>query len=208
MIYQTEETRQRILDTALPLLLEQGLFATQMQDIAQVVGISRTSLYRYYRDKYDLATTICIMMFRRMYEAWAAEHPDHGKLSGLRQVESFLRDFWLSPRFGTELLFLAEYDAFFSGVRVTPELVARHQRAFQDVYPDILGQALQAGMADGSIRADLDPHLASVTLANAVRGLQQRLLLRGRALVEVTDAELPRMTGELVNYLLDGLRPR
>ena len=58
MIYQTDETRERILSMAIRLFVERGLFATQMQDIAAEVGISRTSLYRYFRDKFDLATAI------------------------------------------------------------------------------------------------------------------------------------------------------
>jgi hypothetical protein len=60
-------------------------------------------------------------------------------------------------------------------------------------------------MADGSIRGDLEPHLAAVTLVNAVRSLQQRLFLRGRGLVEVHSGELPRMGPEHLRYLMAGI---
>jgi len=207
MIYQTDETRDRILASATGLFVRQGLFATQMQDIAIAVGISRTSLYRYYRDKFDLATAIVNSMFTLMQTRWQAEEPGLiAGLDGLGCVDRYLREYWLAPQFATELYYLAEYDAFFSGVRVTPELGDRIKVAFQHKSRNPLIEYLDRGMADGSIRPDLNAHLTSVTLVNAVRGLQQRLLLRGRVLVEVETTELPRMTDELVRHLINGIR--
>ena len=207
MIYQTDETRDRIMATATGLFVRQGLFATQMQDIAIAVGISRTSLYRYFRDKFDLATAIVNSMFAAINERWIEDEPAliAGR-DGLACVDCYLREYWLATRFATELFYLAEYDAFFSGVRVTPELGDRIKVAFLHQNRNPLIEYLQRGMADGSIRAELDAHLTAVTLVNAVRGLQQRLLLRGRVLVEVEAAELPRMTDELVHYLINGIR--
>lgn len=207
MIYQTDKTRERILETAQRLFVRQGLFATQMQDVAKEIGISRTSLYRYYRDKFDLATAIVNKMFHHMRAMWQEEEAERiAGLNGLARVDCFLREYWLSPRFSEELYYMAEYDAFFSGVRVTPELNLRIKQALDTDFKYPIIPFLQQGMSDGSIRPDLNPHLAAVTIVNAVRGLHQRLLLRGHALVEVEAAELPQMMDELVRHLMNGIK--
>ncbi|MCB1729979.1 MAG: helix-turn-helix transcriptional regulator, partial [Halieaceae bacterium] len=54
MVYQTEETRRKILVAAEAMFIEKGFFDTQMKDVAAAIGISRNSLYRYFHDKGDL----------------------------------------------------------------------------------------------------------------------------------------------------------
>ena len=44
-------TRELILDTALPLFLEQGYEATTMEEIAERAGIGTSTLYRYFPSK-------------------------------------------------------------------------------------------------------------------------------------------------------------
>ncbi|MEO8443747.1 MAG: helix-turn-helix domain-containing protein [Gammaproteobacteria bacterium] len=49
----------RILDAANNLFLERGYRQTDMDDIAQAVGLARNSLYRYYRNK-DFILFACV----------------------------------------------------------------------------------------------------------------------------------------------------
>ena len=79
MIYQTDETRTRILSVARTLFTEKGLFDTQMIDIAAVLEMSRTTLYRYYRDKLDLALAILHILILEVHESWADPGPASGK---------------------------------------------------------------------------------------------------------------------------------
>ncbi len=58
MIYQIDETRNKILEAAEETFVKNGLYETKMKDLALSIGISRTSLYRYYRDKLDLSLAI------------------------------------------------------------------------------------------------------------------------------------------------------
>lgn len=206
MIYQTDETRDRILAMAQRLFTEKGLFSTQMKDVALELGISRTSLYRYYQDKFELATAILGKVFEELNRGWTevlALAPP--RANGLAEVEFYLREYWLSDRFHVAHLFTAEYDAFFSGARIDDSVRAgiEHHMTFDPLgtFRDRIAQ----GMEDGSIRRDLDPHLAAVTLFNAVRSMQQRLILRGKVLIEVKSGELPLMMAELLRYLMAGI---
>ncbi|MDP2792354.1 MAG: TetR/AcrR family transcriptional regulator [Rectinemataceae bacterium] len=209
MIYQTEETRDRILAMAQRLFTEKGLFSTQMKDVALELGISRTSLYRYYQDKFELATAILGKIFDEMSLGWTeVMSAAPVRANGLAEVEFYLREYWLSDRFLVAHLFTAEYDTFFSGARIDEMVRSGIENHMKFDLLDKLRARIVQGMEDGSIRSDLDPHLATVTLFNAVRSMQQRLILRGKVLIEVKSGELPLMMSELLRYLLAGIAAR
>jgi hypothetical protein len=101
--------------------------------------------------------------------------------------------------------FLAEFDAFYSGRRITETVLAGIRDLFRRDSDPVLTEILEQGQLDGTIDESIDRHLAMVTIVNAVRGLQQRLILRGRALIEIRTDELGRMMDELVRYCICGI---
>ncbi len=56
--YQTDETRDKILQQARTCFSLAGFFATQMKDVASAAGMSRNTLYRYFPNKVELAMAI------------------------------------------------------------------------------------------------------------------------------------------------------
>jgi Transcriptional regulator len=207
MVYRTEATRESILSVALELFLNKGLYETQMTDVADAVGISRSSLYRYYRDKLDLASAILEQVFEdqaaRLEKAMAEEEG-----SGLDRLRAYLLFVCSSPSLRKQNLFIAEYDNFFSGERLTSEFRTTMFKTIRGRPGKEVQDLIEAGQADGSIRSDLDSHLAMVTVFNAMRGFQQRILLRGKALVEVKKGELQAMPLTMVELLIDALCAR
>ena len=207
MIYQVDETRDRILAEARRMFIDLGLYEVQMQDIAKSVGISRASLYRYFEDKFDLTLGVLSVIWQELTDDWDSrkdEVLDEGK-TALERAALYLKGFWLSPRYAVQLRFLAEFDAFYSGARIPKDFIPRLRAIFTKDATGVLASFLDEGIEDGSVREDIDPRLAAVTVLNAVRGLQQRVTLRGRALVETDGREIPTMTDELVRILVDGL---
>jgi len=69
----------RILDAATGLFQERGYRKTDMDDIAQAVGLARNSLYRYYRNK-DFILLACVERdmgaFVDRMRGLASEYPD------------------------------------------------------------------------------------------------------------------------------------
>jgi AcrR family transcriptional regulator len=53
-----ELTRRQILDAAQELFSEHGYQDTSLGDIAAIVGIGRTTLYEYFKDKEDLLASL------------------------------------------------------------------------------------------------------------------------------------------------------
>jgi AcrR family transcriptional regulator len=209
MIYQTDSTREHIIDIATTLFTNRGFFETHMRDIASTCGLSRTSIYRYFRDKLDLGFAILERIWAR-FEASTPWPPEDGSLppSGLERLELHLRSRWLSPELRQEYRFMAEFDAYFAGQRLPADFRERIRPSIGPETSIVLLGLINMGIQDGSIRPDIDPHLAMVTILNALRGLQQRLILRGEALIEADRGELDRMCGELVRYLIAGIARR
>jgi AcrR family transcriptional regulator len=206
MVYQTDETRAKILSVARALFTDRGLFDTQMLDVAAALGMSRTTLYRYYRDKLDLALAILGILMVEVQGSWTDPGPSHG--SARDRLELYFRQTWTDEGpFAAHLRYFAEFDAFFSGSRI-PEGFKEKMLALIPADEDpVLRRLIIEGQRDGSIRRDLDPYLAMGTLLNTVRGLQQRVVLRGEVLVELRPAEAGRLIDELLTYLLKGISP-
>jgi AcrR family transcriptional regulator len=207
MIYQVDETRERILAEARRMFTNHGLQEVQMQDVAKSVDISRASLYRYYEDKFDLALGVLAIIWKKLTDDWNARKEsilDQGK-TALDRLELYLKEFWLSPRYEAQLRFLAEFDAYYSGARIPEDFVERMKSIFTEDAGAFLARTLEAGIEDESVRGDVKPDLTGITVLNAVRGLHQRLTLRSRALLETGGRDVPTMTDELVRILIDGL---
>jgi len=202
---QTELTRERILAVARELIATNGLFDTQMTDVAERANVSRTTLYRYFADKLDLALAELSRVTAEMLdrERLACTISRH---SGIDRITEFIRSSWMSPEYAAHARYLAEFDAYFSGNRVPPDFVAKVAAAITRTHYPFLAELLREGMTDGSVRQDIDPHLTAVTMVNAIRGLQQRLLLRSSVLVELEPGEGDRMMDELLDYLIRGIQ--
>ncbi len=53
-----EDQRQAILDQAAQLFARHGYSATSMNQVAEACGLSKATLYHYYRDKYSMLVSI------------------------------------------------------------------------------------------------------------------------------------------------------
>jgi AcrR family transcriptional regulator len=207
MIYQTDETRARIVSTARALFTERGLFDTQMIDVAAALGMSRTTLYRYYQDKLDLALAIVQVLMEEVHAAWSDPGPAPG-VFGRHRVELYLKRVWADAGpLASHLRYLAEFDAFFSGSRIPEGFRLKMEAVLPSLDDPTLLQLITTGQADGSIRTELDPHLVMATLLNSVRGLQQRVTLRGEVLIELRPHEAARLIDEQLSYLMRGIAP-
>jgi len=211
MIYQVDETREKIIGEAEKLFLEKGFFETRMKDVAEKAGLSRNSLYRYYRDKSDLAVTIIENIFSR-YESMMGESFEkllsNPTLSGLEKLRESIRRIWIDGEKSPDGKLMAEFDAYYSGSRLTEEMKSKFIRLDNPRYTQRLIALIDEGKRDGSIRPELDSHLTFVTVLNGVRALSQRITLRGDVLVETAEGEIAKMPGSHLDLLMEGLRDR
>lgn len=208
MIYQVEETREKILTQARRLFLAQGFFETQMADISLAAGISRTSLYRYYQDKTDLALDILGRVLAEVMTHAPGSTEINQRPGALEKIRLYLERMWLNPELGEAYRFLAEFDAYYGGGRIPPGFLDRLEQHVPLGEPEVLTTLVRQGIDQGHLRPDLDPRSTMITLVNAVRGFQQRLMLRGSVLVEAEGSSLEGLAAQLLDWILEGLKKK
>jgi AcrR family transcriptional regulator len=210
MVYQTEETRQKILVAAQAMFIEKGFFDTQMKDVAVAIGISRNSLYRYFHDKGDLGYAVLGMVYARIeprLDQVLSETCLQAGLNGREQLQHFLQAGLLREDLRADLTYMAEFDSYFSGNRIPADFRSRAGGSLPLGMISRIGDLVATGVRDGSIRRDISAKALLPMLLYAVKSLQQQILLRGSALVDLSPAETERLLPNLITVLMDGLAP-
>ena len=210
MVYQTEETRQKILVAAEAMFIEKGFFETQMKDVATAVGISRNSLYRYFHDKGDLGYAVLGMVYARSAPGLDQTLKDiraNTELSGREQLHLFLKKWLTNKHLQADVKFMAEFDNYFSGDRIPPDFRSRAGGPQPLSALSRIADLVVAGVQDGSIREDIKPKELLPMVVYSLKTLQQLVLLRGSALVDLSEKDTKRLLPNLLTVLMDGLKP-
>lgn len=63
-----ENTKERIMETALELFAEKGYLGTSMNDIAKQLGFTKAALYKHYTSKQEILNRIVERMNEMDYE--------------------------------------------------------------------------------------------------------------------------------------------
>ena len=210
MVYQTEETREKILVAAEALFIEKGFFDAQMKALAVAVGISRNSLYRYFQDKNDLGYAVLGVVLNRIESRFQLLLTDpvlNARLCGREQLRMVLKTGFLNEDLRADFSFMAEFDAHFSGSRIPPDFESRVGTSVSTSMWSRVGEIVAAGMADGSIRQDFSQSALETLVLYSMKALQGHILLRRSALVGLSSAEVNQLVPNLITVLIDGLKP-
>ena len=210
MVYQTEETREKILVAAEALFIEKGFFDVQMKALAVAVGISRNSLYRYFQDKNDLGYAVLGVVLNRIESRFQLLLTDpvlNAGLCGREQLRIILKTGFLNEDLRADFSFMAEFDAHFSGSRIPPDFQSRVGTSVSTSMWSRVGEIVATGIADGSIRQDFSQSALETLVLYSMKALQGHILLRRSALVGLSSAEVNQLVPNLITVLIDGLKP-
>ena len=210
MVYQTEETREKILVAAEALFIEKGFFDVQMKALAVAVGISRNSLYRYFQDKNDLGYAVLGVVLNRIESRFHLLLMDpvlNAGLCGREQLRIVLKTGFLNEDLRADFSFMAEFDAHFSGSRIPPDFQSRVGTSVSTSMWSRVGEIVATGMADGSIRQDFSQSALETLVLYSMKALQGHILLRRSALVGLSSDEVNQLVPNLITVLIDGLKP-
>lgn len=83
-----EATRRRLVDAAEALVRDEGAAALRLDSVAEIVGLHRSSVYRYFDSKEDLLTAVVVQATLRVGRAVIDElgpdaSPEHLLVDGL-----------------------------------------------------------------------------------------------------------------------------
>jgi AcrR family transcriptional regulator len=186
------ETERRLLDAAMRLVGAGGVRAVTLASVGAEAGYSRGIVSHHFGSRQALMDAVARDVQRRFA-------PHHVTGTGLERVlglvDAYLAD--LAARDLDARVFLVLWtEAIASDEELRP-VFAERDAAFRQGW----GDAIRAGVADGSIRSDVDPDAAAVALAALTRGAGLQRLLTPEAI------DLDDVRAEVGRVLRAGLLP-
>jgi AcrR family transcriptional regulator len=186
------KTRRDILDTASALFLSEGYTATSLGDIAVEIGVGRTTLYEYFRDKEEI---LVLLVEEEMPEL----------VGGM--IDSVPSNLTASERLGELVIRNLEFIADERNLgtlimrevpKLSPEAQAR-VRAAHERLEDELQELCTEAVANGEFR-NIDPVWAGRFVNAMMMGAARSLLRTDDPKQQVHDA-----ADTVVQVLLHGL---
>jgi AcrR family transcriptional regulator len=180
-VARPRKRRPEIIAAAARVFAERGYNGTTTTDIADALGIRQGSLYYYFNSREEALEAVCeqgATMFVRVAETIATE--------GLRPREALKKLVIahlapLSPGLDFVRVFINERRYLStSSRRRLGRLSRRIEKVFQNV--------IEAGIADGSFRKDVDARLAMLAILGMCNSVQGWMRREGRPLEEVQQA--------------------
>ena len=200
-----ERQRRRILAAAEELFDIRGIDRVPIADIVAAAGIRASTLYEYFSNKDEIVWTLVEELMLRsstsVLEAIeATTGPALAKITAL--LEAFGNELGDHPQ---RVRFMAQFDAMYARDWSAERLLALEDRLFPGRF-EPLSNLIREGIADGSLRPDLDPDLTMHSVLNAVVGAQRRLASLGNRVEQEYGQPIEFLFRETVRILLLGLR--
>jgi AcrR family transcriptional regulator len=183
---RSEKARSAILEAAAELLLQRGLGAVSMDEVAERAGVSKATIYRWWPSKETLALDALV--------AWAAARAparDTGSLRGdvLALVRGWVREVRRRP-FGPVIA------ALILEAQSDPTFAEAYRTHFVEPRRAAMRAAFRRARERGEVPADVDVEVAMDLLYGAV----YHRLLHGHA--PLTD----RFADDVVELALNGIQ--
>ena len=199
-----ERQRRRILDAAWVLFDERGIDRVTMAEITTASGVQPSTTYQYFSSKDDIVWAwVSEVMAESAREAERRTQGAPTAFARIAALSDFMADELTSNP--VRVRFIAQFDAMYARHWPAERLIALESqinpRGFQ-YFTDLVRE----GIADGSLRSDLDPDLTLQAVFNAVIGAQRRLASLGSKVELEYGQPIDRMFRETLRILLLGLR--
>ena len=197
---------RKVLDVCQDLFLENGVENTTITSIAQKSGLTPTSIYRYFDNKYNLALTVwhdSLMEFYNENYMPAYAKASKNLETGLEKFKACMDVYYELYKGNPEWL---EYtrEMFSLASRETKNDYVKDPRKFwAEFFEEIPAptlNALQEGVEDGSIRADVNIYSVYQLVTNIFTGIRTYEIFTPG----MTALEIIRFTSDIIAaYLSD-----
>lgn len=164
-----DRRREEIIGAAQRVFASKGYSAATMEDIASEAELSKGALYLYFDNKEALFLSLASLVTERILAVF--EEIEARQLPALEAIATMLTAYSeIAAGNPEKFRILVSWLTSNSPVDTeSPSFVAHRERIVRSV--GILVSTLESGIADGSIRPDLDPRLTAAELWGAVVGI-------------------------------------
>lgn len=179
---RSQETKERIIQTAIELFVRKGYHGTSINDITSKVGLSKGALYGHFSGKGELLLRIIQEFKANFIDELIRNTNEHGgnALEKLHHIISF------NARFAFEHQDLCVFLTFLTtelnaDVDFEPPLKNLYRE-----YQKFISQLIRQGIKQGILKKEVDPDLAALTFMALHDGVLHQWVLNR----SYTDAEL------------------
>ncbi len=177
---EKEQRYNDIVDAAERVFFSKGRHLATMDDVAKEAELSKGTLYLYFKNKEDLYLAINLRGFKILREKF--ERAAATEQIGLKKTkaigEAYYQFYSEYPKYFEALIYFESHDMTLQDENSIAATCAEEgHRALE-----ILIDALKTGIADGSIRPDIDPVHTAIILWGQSSGIIQLLSLKGEHL--------------------------
>jgi AcrR family transcriptional regulator len=199
-----ERQRRRILAAARELFDARGIDRVTVAEIVAAAGIRASTLYEYFSNKDEIVWALVeeVMVEGSEHAIRTMESVDGPVLAKIgalfRAFEDELTD---HPE---RVRFMAQFDAMYARDWTVERLLALEDKIIPSRLKG-LAELVREGIADGSLRPDLNPDLTMHSILNTVIGAQRRLASLGNRVEQEYGQPIHLLFRESVHIILLGL---
>ncbi len=199
-----ERQRRRILDAAGNLFEDRGMDRATMAEITAASGVQPSTIYQYFSNKDEIVWSLLSELMEES-RGRAKRCVDEGA-NGFARLAALMD--WMADELANhpaKVRFMAQFDAIYARDWPAERLITLESEINPEGF-QVFSDLIREGMADGSLRSDLDPDLTLHAVINAVVGAQRRLASLGKKVELEYGQPVDRLFREAVRVLLLGLR--
>jgi AcrR family transcriptional regulator len=169
-----ERQRDRILMIAEQLFIRDGVDNVSIADIADAVGMTRATIYRYFANRIEIAWALQRRYSEHLISAMSSD-ATNVRLPGVTRLRAMLRGFCdYYFQYPERALYFTQFERMYTTQADNAQL-QELKRTDAQIINDPITDVIAVGVSDGSLRANLDPHKTSTTIYTMIWGLERRL---------------------------------
>jgi AcrR family transcriptional regulator len=194
----TEIRRREIIDAAYKLFCEKGYHNTSMADIAAELDVGHGTLYRYFRNKLDIISTVTDFVILKISEVVVLEPPED-----LETLEDYRQQL---ARIGNRFYKLHEGNPnvhrifFYESSSIDESIASKVNHAF-DLFTSYTERYLETGIRKGFLKPHIHVHEAALAINAMLWEATRRLALEP----ELKEESRRIWSETVVGIMLDGL---
>jgi AcrR family transcriptional regulator len=190
----SDERKDQILNAAEQVINQKGLDRTRMDDIAEQTGLSKGTLYLYFKSKDDLIIAILDRIFQGVFKQMDARKSN--QLSAAEAISQFTEEAIRDYKYMLRILPVA-YE--FLALAFRNKTVQKALKQYIRVYMEVLVPIIQRGIDMGEFR-----HVDAQEVAIAAGAIYE-----GTVLLWVYDSSLVDLEKHIrssIRLLLEGIQ--
>ena len=160
----SEERKDQIMNAAEEVFTQKGFSNARMDDIAEETGLSKGTLYLYYKSKDDIIIAILDRIFQREFKVF--ENLDLDSMSATDAIWNFTET---SSKDIKMMMRLLPITFEFMGLAFRNKFVQKAFKTYFKCYMDILVPVIQKGIDSGEFRPG-DAHEIALAMGAVMEG--------------------------------------